>query len=265
MTPHNEHSSNDKTKQIWEPIWKWFQSKSPIFLLAVLAFISGDKFQELTDPEYRVLKEEIKELQSKNESLETQVSQKDKELEGLSKLSIPNILNSSPDENLYTWGKTIPQEIISYIQDSEKNNIDNILSVTVEPGENQLTLEVKVQIGNSLSPKDIKEYDFVCTQGEKEVEKCSPWVIEETERPTSFADINLSKVRNIIREKCQKEWQILQVEASDRYDSGGRIKEKIYEIICVVKEETNRGDVDWYGIEVHVTEQGNATTYPIVD
>lgn len=181
------------------------------------------------------------------------------ELEGVSELSLPDILlHSAPEVELVSWGVEMPSIVRMQMEEREgRTDInDYIVSVSTEQEGNDFTLEIKVQDGNTLSPRNIKEYDFICngniTDSDDKVGSCTSWAISEVEEQSTFEAIQNSQAKIAILENCQKDWRIIQVERSTRYERGIKKGDTAYEVVCVVKD-----DNFWSGIEVVYDEDGD--------
>ncbi|NEZ54427.1 hypothetical protein [Adonisia turfae] len=198
---------------------------------------------------------------SKLPNLLNRLGELESALEGIAAISIPNILlNTSPKEELYSWGSPIPEQVSATVKELEgmSDISKRIVSISSEREDGTLNLELKIQSGNSLSPKDIKEYDFSCDNAAT-VGACKNWTLDEIETQISFEQISDPELKKKIINECKEKWRILQAESSVRYDSGGQPdKNATYEVICLAEDEY------WFAQEVIVSD-GNTEVVRIVD
>ncbi len=250
----NNENREENRQDVWSVLKSGFKAASPILVVMLASFFGGSEYRVWTDPEYRALREEMKELKS-------QLETKNEELTSLKNIRMTEILGSSKPEDVYEWGKTLPDSIISAIKKYEnREDVKNILSVTIENENNTPTMEVKFKHGASTSAKDVNEYDFICNSKVENVTECKNWSLTEIETSASLGGISETPARDAIELNCQNEWQIIKVERSRRFDVGENLNEDLFEVVCLFKQKSEKtGNVRWISREIDVKKNGEIT------
>ena len=226
----------------------WFRRPaiSLLFLMLISSMAGARVAFAIRDSSEARLARELEKLEDENDGLRIK-------LEGIGAASIPTVEWDIPaDQKLYEWGASLPVDIISILEERNQTS-DNIVSAISDKEGGNLNLELRIKEGDSLSPRDITEYDFICNdRSSDDVASCKQWQLDEIEELSSFGEIENPVVIERVQAECNNSWQVVQVEKSTRYDAGEISENPVYEVTCLFE-----GESGWKSYELSITPQGD--------